>query len=227
MIAATITDVDPRGEGIGIAVADRANAVLNNGLGKYPEAMAAAQQALRHQHYPTRATRAWRTGRSTELIEAAARSGATETAVEAFQWIAAMTGASRTGWALGLEARSRALISDPNVAEPLYLEAIDRLGRTLVRTELARARLLYGEWLRRRGRRVDAREQLRAAHDLLTMIGAHAFAERARRELVATGEKARQTDGPHRGPPHRSRGAGCPLGLATASPIPRSVSGCS
>ena len=103
-----------------------------------------------------------------------------------------MTGASRTGWALGIEARSRALISDPNVAEPLYLEAIDRLGRTLVRTELARTRLLYGEWLRRRGRRVDAREQLRAAHDLLTMIGAHAFAERARRELVATGEKARK-----------------------------------
>ena len=103
-----------------------------------------------------------------------------------------MTGASRTGWALGLEARSRALISDPNVAEPLYLEAIDRLGRTLVRTELARTRLLYGEWLRRRGRRVDAREQLRAAHDLFTTIGAHAFAERARRELVATGEKARK-----------------------------------
>jgi DNA-binding CsgD family transcriptional regulator len=192
LISDTITEVGARGEGIGIAVAHWTNALLHNGLGKYPEAMAAAQQALRHQHYPDARYPGVANWAVAELIEAAALSGATDTAVEAFQWIAEMTGASRTGWALGLEARSRALISDPNVAEPLYLEAIDRLGRTLVRTELARTRLLYGEWLRRRGRRVDAREQLRAAHDLLTMIGAHAFAERARRELVATGEKARK-----------------------------------
>ena len=190
LISSTITEVGARGEGIGIAVAHWTNALLHNGLGQYPEAMAAAQHALHHQQYRRYPGVAhWAV---VELIEAAALSGATATAVEAFRWIAARTGASRTGWALGIEARSRALISDPNVAEPLYLEAIDRLGRTLVRTELARTHLLYGEWLRRRGRRVDAREQLRAAHDLLTMIGAHAFAERARRELVATGEKARK-----------------------------------
>lgn len=192
LMSSTITEVGERGEGIGIAVAHWTNAVLNNGLGNYPEAMAAAQLALHHQHYPEARYPGVANWAVAELIEAAALSGATDIAAEAFQWIAEMTGASRTGWALGLEARSRALIAPPNVAEPYYREAIDRLGRTLVRTELARTHLLYGEWLRRRGRRVDAREQLREAHDLLTTIGAHAFAERARRELVATGEKARK-----------------------------------
>src|SRR6476661_408274 len=100
-----------------------------------------------------------------------------------------MTRASGTSWALGLESRCRALLTDEDSAEPLYREAVDQLGRTLVRTELARARLLYGEWLRRQGRRIDAREQLRSAHEMFTAMGAEAFADRARRELVATGEK--------------------------------------
>lgn len=110
----------------------------------------------------------------------------TQTASETFTWISEMTGVSRTGWAFGLEARSH------DSAEPLYREAVDRLSGTLVRTELARAKLLYGEWLRRQGRRVDAREQLRAAHEMFTTMGAGAFAERARRELAATGEKTQR-----------------------------------
>ena len=97
-----------------------------------------------------------------------------------------------TDFALGLEARSRALLSDGETAERLYREAIDRLGRKPRRPELARSRLLYGEWLRREGRRVDARAQLRVAHDQFTSIGMEAFAERARKELLATGEKVRK-----------------------------------
>jgi ATP/maltotriose-dependent transcriptional regulator MalT len=96
-----------------------------------------------------------------------------------------------TDWALGIHARSRALQSEGDAAESLYREAIDRLSRTQLRPELARAHLLYGEWLRRRGQRVHAREQLRTAHDMLATIGMEAFAERARRELLATGEKVR------------------------------------
>lgn len=192
LIESTVKEVGGRGEGIGVAVAHWTNALLHNGLGNYPEAMAAAQRALAYQFYPDARYPGVANWAVAELMEAAALSGATETAAEAFTWIAEMTGASRSEWALGLEARSRALISSTTLAEPLYLEAIDRLSRTLVRTELARTRLLYGEWLRRQGRRVDAREQLQAAHDMLTKMGAEAFAERARRELEATGEKARK-----------------------------------
>jgi DNA-binding CsgD family transcriptional regulator len=103
-----------------------------------------------------------------------------------------MTRACGTDWALGVEARSRALVTEGEAAELFYREAIERLGRTRVRAELARARLLYGEWLRRAGRRLDAREELRAAHEQFTAMGAEAFAERARRELLATGETARK-----------------------------------
>ena len=102
------------------------------------------------------------------------------------------TGAAGTDWALGIEARSRALLSDGDSAERLYREAIERLGRTRVRVELARAHLLYGEWLKRDNRRVDAREQLRAAHQMLTAMGAEGFAERACRELLSTGEVVRK-----------------------------------
>ncbi|TCM36207.1 helix-turn-helix transcriptional regulator [Kribbella sp. VKM Ac-2568] len=192
LIEDTIRDVTRRGEGIGIAVAHWTNAVLYNGLGNYPEAMAAAEEALRHQQYPDLRYPGVANWAATELIEAAARSGRRQTAAEAFEWIAAMTGASRTEWALGLEARCRALLSEGDDAEPLYREAIERLSRTRVRGELARATLLYGEWLRRRGRRVDARDQLRAAHEIFTSTGAEAFAERARHELVSTGERARK-----------------------------------
>jgi DNA-binding CsgD family transcriptional regulator len=127
-----------------------------------------------------------------ELVEAAARCGRTELAVTALERLSACTRAAGTELALGIEALSRALMSESGVAERLYREAIDRLGRTRIRVQLARGHLLYGEWLRRENRRVDARVQLRAAHDLLTAIGMEAFAERARRELLATGEKMRK-----------------------------------
>ncbi|MDX6262760.1 MAG: hypothetical protein QOH84_4448, partial [Kribbellaceae bacterium] len=192
LIEDTIPDVTRRGEGIGIAVAHWTNAVVHNGLGNYPEAMAAAQNALRHQQYPDLRYPGVANWAAAELIEAAVRSGRPDLAAEVFDWIATMTGASRTEWALGLEARCRALLSDGDHAEALYEEAIERLGRTRVGTESARATLLYGEWLRRQGRRLDARQQLRAAGEQFTAMGAEAFAERAHHELVATGEKARK-----------------------------------
>jgi ATP/maltotriose-dependent transcriptional regulator MalT len=126
-----------------------------------------------------------------ELVEATARTGDTAVASDALARLVKMT-RSGTDWALGVEARSRALLSDGEAADHLYRMAIDRLGRTRLRPDLARAHLLYGEWLRRENRRVDAREQLRAAYDQFTSIGMEAFAERARMELLATGEKVRR-----------------------------------
>ena len=113
-------------------------------------------------------------------------------AAEALERLTESTRGSGTDWALGVEARSRALLSDAGTAEGLYREAIERLDRTRIRVDLARAHLLYGEWLRREGRRLDAREQLATAHNLFTLIGMKAFAERARRELIATGGKVRK-----------------------------------
>ncbi len=127
-----------------------------------------------------------------EVVEAAVRSGKPEPAADALRRPSAHTRAGGTDWALGVEARSRALLSDGETAERLYREAIERLARTRVRVELARARLLYGEWLRRERRRLDAREQLRHAHKLFAEFGMEAFAERARVELEATGEHARR-----------------------------------
>ena len=124
-----------------------------------------------------------------ELIEAAVRTGSTHAAPAALERLAETTQAGGTDFGLGLEARSRALLSRGDAAEGWYREAIDRLGRTRLRPDLARAHLLYGEWLRREGRRADAREQLRTAHDMFAAMGMEAFAERARRELIATGEK--------------------------------------
>jgi ATP/maltotriose-dependent transcriptional regulator MalT len=158
--------------------------MLYNGLGRYEDALVAAQQASEHPHYPTRAL--------PELIEAATRSGMAERAAGALQRLSETTRACDTEWALGIEACSRALLSENAVAEGLYRQAIDRLGRTRVRLALARAHLLYGEWLRREGRRLDAREQLRTAHDMFGSMGTAAFAERAERELLATGETARK-----------------------------------
>jgi DNA-binding CsgD family transcriptional regulator len=127
-----------------------------------------------------------------ELVEAAVRGGDAELARDALERLAETTQPCGTDFGLGIEARSRALLSVGAAARDLYREAIDRLRRTRLRPELARAQLLYGEWLRRENRRVDAREQLRTAHDLLAAIGMEAFAERARRELLATGETARR-----------------------------------
>jgi DNA-binding CsgD family transcriptional regulator len=187
LVEATLRDVSLRGEGIGITVLEWANAVLGNGLGQYHKALVAAQRAAENP---------WELAFSTwalvELVEAAARSGATETAAGACDRFAVMTGASGTDWALGLQARSQALLREGEEAERLYREALAHLGRTRMRVELARAHLLYGEWLRRQRRRSDAREQLRTAHGMLEEIGAEAFAERARRELRATGERVRK-----------------------------------
>jgi ATP/maltotriose-dependent transcriptional regulator MalT len=127
-----------------------------------------------------------------ELVEAAARAGDGEVAHNALERLTETTQPAGTDFALGIEARSRALLSDGETAQRLYRKAIDRLGRTPLRPELARAHLLYGEWLRRESRRVDARAQLRAAHDQFTSIGMEAFAERARKELLATGEVVRK-----------------------------------
>jgi DNA-binding CsgD family transcriptional regulator len=164
-----------------------AAAVLYNGLARYQEAASAARQATSNtfEYWVS----VWALP---ELVEAAARVGDTRLAREALERLAETTQPAGTDFALGIEARSRALLSDGATAEERYREAVDRLGRTKLRPELARAQLLHGEWLRREGRRVDAREQLRTAHDLFAAIGMEAFAERARRELVATGEKVRQ-----------------------------------
>jgi ATP/maltotriose-dependent transcriptional regulator MalT len=127
-----------------------------------------------------------------ELVEAATRSGQTELAQRAVERLAERNDSVATDWGLGVEARARALVSDGADADELYREAIDRLSRTRLRPELARAHLLYGEWLRRNNRRIDARAELRTAYDQLTSIGMEAFAERARKELLATGETARK-----------------------------------
>ena len=126
-----------------------------------------------------------------ELVEAAARSGSLDLASASLDRLVERTGASGTDWALGVEARSRALLAEGADAEALYLDAIERLGRCRIALHLARAQLSYGEWLRRESRRIDAREQLRLALEAFTAMGAKGFAERARRELIATGEKVR------------------------------------
>ena len=187
LIDATIREVNLRGEGIGIVVAEWLNAVLNNGLGSYEKAMQAAQRATA---YPVElVVPGWATA---ELVEAAVRSGHNDVAADALRRLAERTTPSGTDWARGVEARSRALLSEGDTAERLYLESIERLGRTRLRVDLARAHLLYGEWLRRERRRIDARAQLRIAHDMLESMGMEAFAERASRELQATGETARK-----------------------------------
>jgi DNA-binding CsgD family transcriptional regulator len=176
-----------RGEGQGLTFVQWGTALLYNGLGRYEDALAAAQQAGEDSH----AQRFCNWG-LVELIEAATRSGKVERAADALERLSETTRADGSDWALGIEARSRALLSDREAAENFYREAIDRLGRTRLRVELARGRLVYGEWLRRERRRLDAREQLRLAHELFTKFGMEAFAERARIELEATGEHARK-----------------------------------
>jgi DNA-binding CsgD family transcriptional regulator len=187
LIAAETTDPAAHGDGQRLTATAWATAVLNNGLSRYDEALTAAEQASADPDELGPAT--WALA---ELIEAAARTGALERASGAFRRLCEATGAAATDWALGIQARSRALLSDVEHAERLYLEAIERLGRTRIRAELARTYLLYGEWLRRQGRRRDAREQLRTAHQMLGEIGMEGFAERARKELAATGETARK-----------------------------------
>jgi DNA-binding CsgD family transcriptional regulator len=186
LIDATLAEAAPRGEGIGVTMTHWAHAVLCNGLGQHEEALDAAQKAAQHQEELT----APRWG-LVELIEAAARLGHLDVAGEALHRLSVTTRASGTDWALGVEARSRALLSDADVAEEFYLESVERLARTRIRLDLARTHLVYGEWLRRQQRRADARAQLTTAHEMLNRFGAAAFAERARRELHAAGAVVR------------------------------------
>jgi ATP/maltotriose-dependent transcriptional regulator MalT len=177
-----------RGEGIGLSAIQWASALLHNGLGRYESALTAARQLVEPpERFDVTVSLVL-----PELVEAAGRSGQAAIAEEALARLSERTRAAGTDWALGLEARCRALLSEPGAAEPLYQEAIERLGRTRVRGEHARAHLLYGEWLRRAGRRTAAREQLRTADRMLSRMGIEAFAGRARRELVATGETVRK-----------------------------------
>jgi DNA-binding CsgD family transcriptional regulator len=182
-------DARRRGEGVGISVTQWATALLNNGLGHYEEALRAAQQAS--DFAADLGTSNWG---MVELIEAGARSGTPEKVTDAHRRLVEMARVTRTNWAIGVAERSSALLSEGEAAESSYRAAIDRLSETRLRPEIGRAHLLYGEWLRRQRRRVDARVHLRTAHDLFTSIGMEAFAERARNELTATGEKARKRD---------------------------------
>ena len=185
LIESTITESTAGGQGHAVSFAQCMAAILYNGLGHYAAALAAAQQASEDTLYVSM----WALP---ELIEAAIRSGNTGTASDALKRLAEATQAGGTDYGLGLEARSRALLSDGEAANGLYREAIDRLSRTRLRPDLARAHLLYGEWLRREAHRADARTQLRTAYQMLATMGAAAFAERARRELLAVGETARK-----------------------------------
>jgi DNA-binding CsgD family transcriptional regulator len=182
LIRATIRDARLRGEGMGVAVSEYTQAVLCNGSGRYDEALLAARRAAEVERQV--AAENWGL---TELIESATRTGRIDLATHALNRLARKARASGTDWALGIEARSRALVSENDAAEGLFGEAIEHLSRTRVRAELARAYLLYGEWLRRANRRVDARAALNAAYEMFNAMGIEGFAERTRRELSATG----------------------------------------
>jgi DNA-binding CsgD family transcriptional regulator len=187
LVRAGTPDFTARGEGMGLTLAQWVTAVLYNGLARYEDAFAAAEQATADPYELWFSTFA-----AVELIEAASRSGRGQRAAEGLEVLSESTRASGTPWALGVEARSRALLESGQAADTLYREAIDRLEPTRLRVDLARSHLLYGEWLRRERRRVDARHELRAAHELFCDFGMDAFAERARVELEATGEHARR-----------------------------------
>ncbi len=189
LIAATVDDAIARGEGLGLQHANWATAILHNGLGRYADACSAAEHAAEENYAPFITACVL-----PEMVEAAVRSGQPGLAADRLRQLLATTSITGADWAGGIEARARALLSEGEPAERCYIEAVERLGRTPPRSDLARAHLLYGEWLRREGRRVDARQQLRAAYDLFAAMGAEAFAQRARRELLATGEKVRKRD---------------------------------
>jgi DNA-binding CsgD family transcriptional regulator len=186
LVRTAVSEAEARGEGIALTTAEFLSGGLYNGLGRYEAALAAVLPAER---FYTEGTAIWALS---ELIEAAVRCGQPERARRAFERVQETTRAAGTDWALGIEARLRALLSDGDEADELYMDAIRRLERTRIRVQLARTHLLYGEWLRRERRRLDAREQLRTAHEFFRDAGVDAFAERARLELEATGERARR-----------------------------------
>ena len=182
-----ITDMSERGQGYGVSLPYYTASVLYNGLGRYSDAMASAELASEQRDDLAFANLAL-----AELIEAAVRGGQPERAAAAMRRLTELTLPSGTAWGLGVAARSRALLSEGDEAERLYREAIGHLSSAPARTELARAHLLYGEWLRRQRRRREAREHLHTARDMFEAMGMDAFAERAGRELRATGETARK-----------------------------------
>jgi DNA-binding CsgD family transcriptional regulator len=186
LIEAGVKEANARGEGRALGLAGYATAVLYNGLGRYEAALAAARRAC---DYDDLGFFGWSL---VELVEAGARSGARDVAAGALRQLEERARAAGTDWALGTLARSSALLEDGRAADALYREALERLARCRIVVHLARAHLVYGEWLRRENRRVDAREQLRIAYEMLGRIGADAFAERARGELLATGETVRK-----------------------------------
>jgi ATP/maltotriose-dependent transcriptional regulator MalT len=179
-------DAITRGEGLVLTFGEHALAVLHNALGHYETAFDNAQRASAQNELHASV---WSLP---ELVEAAVRSDKPELAADALERLRELTQVAGTEWALGIEARCAAMLSADAIAEGLYRDAIKRLGHCRVALDLARAHLLYGEWLRRRGRRVDAREQLRSARARFVEMGAEAFAQRAERELLATGETARK-----------------------------------
>src|SRR6267142_642046 len=187
LVRTSVADFNVRGEGMGLTMANWLTALLYNSLARYDDAFAAAAEASVDPHELWFSTFAL-----VELIEAASRSGRSERAAQALAVLSESTRASGTPWALAVEARSRALLQQGPAAETLYREAVELLRPTRLRLDLARSHLVYGEWLRRERRRVDARNELRLAHDMFTGFGMHAFAERARVELEATGEHARK-----------------------------------
>jgi DNA-binding NarL/FixJ family response regulator len=187
LIDATSRDANSRGEGVGVAICEYAHAVLCNGLSQYAEALDAARRASEDPHEMV--AHNWGLA---ELVEAAARAGRPDLAADAWKELTIKAQASRTAWVLGIEARARALLSDEDEAEDCFREAIHQLSRARVRAELARTHLLYGEWLRRVHRRVDARAELTTAYEMLLAMGVEAFAERARLELLATGTAVRK-----------------------------------
>ena len=187
VIDAAIRQSTSSGEGAVLAFADYARAVLGNALGRHEEALAAAAAT---DAFGVEGFTIYTQG-LVELVEAAARAGVPDRAADALARLEEMTGASETDWSAGIRARSRALLVTDDQAERLYQEAIDRLAQTRIRPQLARAHLLYGEWLRRQNRRADARRELLRAFEMFTEMGLEAFAERARRELAAIGERVR------------------------------------
>jgi ATP/maltotriose-dependent transcriptional regulator MalT len=187
LIERTEREAGARGEGIGLAICEYARAVLCNALGEYEDGLAAAVSASEHREV---VAENW--GLS-QLVEPATRCGRLDIAKDALNRLATKARAAQTDWALGVEARARALVGEADDADSCFRAAIGHLRRTRVRAELARTHLLYGEWLRREGRRVDARTELNIAHDLFTSMGMEAFTARADSELVATGEKRRRS----------------------------------
>jgi DNA-binding CsgD family transcriptional regulator len=194
LIDAALSDLNRRRDWLGLTMADYTSAMANNAVGNYQEVTAASVRSASHRLPSSARSRlsvrgAWQ---ALEVAEAAVRCGQTGLAADAVAKLARVTSASGSDWARGVEARCRALINEGQAAEDMYRESIERLGRTRLRPDLARAHLLYGEWLRRERRPTDARTELRVSYDMFEEMGMEGFAERARRELEATGETRRQ-----------------------------------